>query len=301
MRKLFPLLLILLCLAACKKQAPEKEKSFIIQGTIDQHIDSLSAFIELTPDSFVIEKVPVEKQNFKIRFATDSLVQIFLFDSLNQQHTLYIYPYDSLSVTIKNGKMNISGKTNRYTKWSNEAYIQNNPDSLLTDSLMPGLIRKQLKTYYNNNKKALQIGSRLPYVSLIDEKSNTFTTMAEARYQLFTFWALWDSVSISRVKELNSLSKKLKNKDIAFISICLESNDSIWKKRIETYSIPGRNAMLTEGFAGDNAQKLGINSLPQNILVNQTATILKKNLFGKALEEYLMTEVPDKQKSKNGK
>ncbi|MEG1587340.1 MAG: hypothetical protein RR346_10745, partial [Bacteroidales bacterium] len=48
---------------------------------------------------------------------------------------------------------------------------------------------------------------------------------------------------------------------------------------------------LKDGFADPLGRKLGLYTLPQNILVNNESKIVRKNLFGEALIEYLKSEI----------
>ncbi|MDO5570211.1 MAG: TlpA disulfide reductase family protein [Bacteroidales bacterium] len=160
----------------------------------------------------------------------------------------------------------------------------------------PGLLLSQINTF-NKIASTPQFDRRIPTLSVVDTAKVRFNINdLSDSYSVITFWASWDSVSVSRVKELNKLSKDFKNKALSFVSISLDTNDSIWQENVAKFKIPGRNYRLRLGFADDNAVRYGVRSLPTNYIADKRIYLIKENIFGSELSTYLKKVVEDKKK-----
>ena len=127
-----------------------------------------------------------------------------------------------------------------------------------------------------------------------DNKKKNFNIFDNnGNYNVITFWSYDDSLSVKRVKELNALSKKFKNKNLRFVTVSLDTDQEKWKKNVDRLNIPGRNFILEKGLGFDVIQRLGVNTIPYNIITNDKLIITDKNVFGKELETLLNSNVKE--------
>ena len=110
-------------------------------------------------------------------------------------------------------------------------------------------------------------------------------------YNIITFWSYKDSLSVERVKDLAAIEKKYKGKKLSFVTISLDSDVEEWKSKVDKYKIPGRNFILTKGLGYDVPQRLGVNTVPYNIIINDKLIINERNIFEKNLLDFLKDNV----------
>lgn len=170
--------------------------------------------------------------------------------------------------------------------------------AVLTPTAKPGLILEQINDYMNV-ADTLRINSKLPLVSFRKEDGKR-TSLHETinSYTLISFWAGWDKQSVERVKSAMKIKEKMKDRPFEIVNISLDDNDSIWQKRIKENHITGRNYRLPLGFSDEISRKLGVYTLPQNILTDTLMVVVKKDFFGPELNRYLEQNVPLKKKAK---
>ena len=94
------------------------------------------------------------------------------------------------------------------------------------------------------------------------------------------------------MKDVVKLSKKFKDKPLRFVNISMDTNDSIWNEKIKELGLPDKNFILQRGFNSDVCNKIGIRTIPYNIVLNNKLIIEAKNIYGKELTELLDKKVP---------
>lgn len=288
MRKLFPLFLMLISLAtSCKKEKQSVIPSFVLKGEV-MNLDT-TAFLAVTQhslDTFVIDTVAISNNQFEFKHASDSLVKVDLLLG-NKAYSVYTQGGDTVHVKIAGDSINVVGKAKPWTLWNINEYIANPSDSL---AQYPSIIREQIETYRANDKK-MEIGKRITYILMKDNIGENVSSLeSKGNFRVISFWATWDTLSVKQMKEVVAISKKLDKRPLSFINVSVDANDSIWRKAIKDLKLPGRNIRLKEGFADETAKKLGILTLPGNIILDNQSMIVEKNIFGKELEEYLQVE-----------
>lgn len=289
MKNLFPLLALLLTLVSgCKKSSLPASPSFLLQGEIEQtHDSSLVAIIQTSINTFAFDTVRIQNNRFELRHATDSVVKINLLTGM-KSYSVYLNGNDTLQLKIAGDSLQVIGKPIPFALWSIKQYIAAPSDSI---NRYPTIIRNEIESYRTTQQKTA-IGRVVPYMLLRDSEGKNVSTLESSKtYRLITFWATWDSLSVKRVKELVPLAKKFEKKAITFINISFDTNDSLWRKEIKALNLPGHNIRSREGFASENMQKLDVQTLPQNLILDMQSMVISKNIFGSELGDFLTKEV----------
>ena len=161
-------------------------------------------------------------------------------------------------------------------------------------SHIPGSLKIIIEEYVNNLKNA-SVGSKISLFSLRNQAGSTknFNIFENNEYySLISVWASWDSLSCEKMKDVVKLSKKFKDKPLRFVNISMDTNDSIWNEKIKELGLPDKNFILQRGFNSDVCNKIGIRTIPYNIVLNNKLIIEAKNIYGKELTELLDKKVP---------
>ncbi len=109
----------------------------------------------------------------------------------------------------------------------------------------------------------------------------------EGKYVLIDFWASWCGPCRMENPYVVAAYNKYKDKGFTVFGISLDQNKNAWLKAIEKDGLTWTHVSDLKGWGNEVAQVFGINSIPQNILVDKQGIIIAKNLRGRALEEKL--------------
>lgn len=166
-------------------------------------------------------------------------------------------------------------------------YPKNSPETFLVKQINEYLRRLNFPEF---NKK-------MPPVYFYDEENKRFSLNETLdSFTVITCWATWDSLSVEHVKELRQLADRFANRPLEFISISFDTDKALWKEKVKEYRIPGRNYRFADGFTNETVKKLGIRTLPANLVSNTRVLLVNRDIYGTALKAYLDKEVPASKK-----
>jgi thiol-disulfide isomerase/thioredoxin len=86
-------------------------------------------------------------------------------------------------------------------------------------------------------------------------------------------WATWCGPCIAEMPNSKRLIESYKSKDVAFIFICVDSEEKEWKSIISKYSLAGQHFLLTKNQSIDFRQVFGIKGVPHYILFDKNGDI----------------------------
>lgn len=91
-------------------------------------------------------------------------------------------------------------------------------------------------------------------------------------------WATWCGPCISEMPNTIKLIQKFKGKDVAFIFVCIDSEEQNWKAALDKYSLEGHNVLLNKKQSEEFRQIFNINGIPHYILFDKEGIMSKKIL-----------------------
>jgi thiol-disulfide isomerase/thioredoxin len=86
-------------------------------------------------------------------------------------------------------------------------------------------------------------------------------------------WATWCGPCLSEMPNSKLLMDEYKTKNVAFVFICLDSDEKSWKAAISKLSLTGQHFFLSKKQSTDFKSLFEINGIPHYILINKKGVI----------------------------
>jgi hypothetical protein len=135
------------------------------------------------------------------------------------------------------------------------------------------------------------------------EGKNVSTADYTDTYLLISFWASWDQESRQRQRELVGIKEKYAKHNFDILSVSLDTDRQAWLQAIESDSLTWRQACDLDGWKTGIVERMHIDHLPANMLLNPSRRIQAIDLYGEALDkkigELTHEKKPEKKKKKS--
>ena len=152
-------------------------------------------------------------------------------------------------------------------------------------------ITKDFNEFYEKaTKKSTppQVGDMAPDVALpTPEGKKVALSSLKGHYVLLDFWASWCGPCRGENPNVVAAYNKYKDRNFTIYGVSLDSNKDPWEKAINSDGLTWTQVSELKGWSSSVAGLYGIQSIPQNFLIDPTGKIIAHNLRGPALEETL--------------
>ncbi|MCD6091600.1 MAG: AhpC/TSA family protein [Bacteroidales bacterium] len=137
--------------------------------------------------------------------------------------------------------------------------------------------------------KRSAIGQPLIDFTMNDTLGNpiTLSEYANGKYVLIDFWAAWCSPCRRENPNVVANFKKYSDKGFTVFGVSFDQKKENWIKAIKDDGLLWQQVSDLQGWANAAGKLYGIQSIPQNILLDPNGIIFDKNLRGPALGEKL--------------
>ncbi|WP_417363672.1 TlpA family protein disulfide reductase [Galbibacter sp.] len=109
---------------------------------------------------------------------------------------------------------------------------------------------------------------------------DTFSTILEenqGKVLFIDFWATWCGPCIKAMPDSKKLIEVYQGKEVAFIYICIESEDDLWRRMVSDFNLGGGKHYLLNWEQSSYFRKdLDIPAIPEYILIDKDKNIVEK-------------------------
>lgn len=148
----------------------------------------------------------------------------------------------------------------------------------------------QLNTYETTAE-----GRTMPDFTLNTPDGVPTSVLGEVKQHQFTiidFWASWCNPCRAEMPAMRQLYTDFNEKGLGIIGISLDDNAENWQKAISDLKMEWTQLSDLKGRDADAARAFRIPFIPYTVVVDSVGTILKKDLHGDDLREYINELLP---------
>lgn len=136
--------------------------------------------------------------------------------------------------------------------------------------------------------KRRQTGAKATDFTQNDPNDKPFTLSSlRGKYVLVDFWASWCVPCRAENPNVVKAYAQLKDKNFEIVGVSLDQGKAAWAEAVRKDGLPWIHVSDLKGWKNEVAVMYGINSVPQNLLIDPNGQIIVKNLRGDALTQKL--------------
>lgn len=281
-----------------KNEAENQRLSFVLENADYQ--------ISGTEDSISLAKVEGAEEQANYLELKKQLSPIEArFKTLQKSYYQAADLKDTLKMNAIDAEWEIEGKV---FDSINRSFIKNNPKAFasllavdelaggvieptIIEPLVSGLDAKLLLSPLGKNitekldkAKKTAVGQKYIDFKSIDINQKEFQLAnVKSKYILLDFWASWCGPCRAENPFVVKAYESYHSKGLEIVSVSLDDNAKDWKEAVLKDHLNWIHVSSLKGFDEPAAKLYGITVIPQNLLIDNTGTIVAKDLRGNAL------------------
>lgn len=132
--------------------------------------------------------------------------------------------------------------------------------------------REEILKQYRAKRYSI-VGAEMPDISFEDQDGNNHKLSDfKGKYIYVDLWASWCGPCVGEVPHLQKLEKKLKNKDVVFVSISLDSRRPEWIQKMKQLKMHGNQWRATDNTF---AEMLNVKGIPHFLIYGKDGRLLE--------------------------
>ncbi len=214
-----------------------------------------------------------QQRRFTIGFILENITSLASIKALYQQ-------YDSVTYVL------YDMKDLQYVKIVADSLKVHYPDSKHTRALIANLKSEMVR--FNTHRINELISSSEPTVidiSLPTVEGDTIALSSlRGNYVLLSFWASWDEASIRENAELKSVYNQYHSRGFEIYQVSFDNDNEAWRRAIHFDELPWINVSDLDYPNSPVINRLNIQKLPANYLLDREGNIIGKDFTGRTLK-----------------
>lgn len=143
-----------------------------------------------------------------------------------------------------------------------------------------------------NSQKLTKVGMKCPDITMADNNGQSFSLSSlRDKYILLEFWASWCIPCRQNFPAIRNIYNLYKEKGFEVIGISLDTDNSKWLQAIKKDTLNWKNISDLKEWGSPVVKMFNINSIPFNVLIDNTGTIISTNISVSELEKYMTKEL----------
>lgn len=139
------------------------------------------------------------------------------------------------------------------------------------------------------NQALAEEPANFPEIELADMygKKHSLTAAQKDKVLLLDFWSTSDANSIFRNAELKELYAKYKDSGFEIYQVSVNTSKPSWVEGVQNQKLPWISVCDFKGAGSLAVQLFGVESIPQNFLIDRNGDIVAMNVYGDDLKKEL--------------
>jgi thiol-disulfide isomerase/thioredoxin len=178
-------------------------------------------------------------------------------------------------------------------------------DETFTPEKRRELIGKMPKAFRERNEikgleqmldasETISKGNAIPSFTLPTPEGGSLNIMDEVaknKVTILDFWASWCGPCRQEMPLMVELYKEYKEQGLGIVGISLDDNKEAWVKAIEELNLTWPQISDLKGWKSAAAELFNVTAIPFTIIVDQQGNILKKELRGEELKQFIAQQL----------
>jgi thiol-disulfide isomerase/thioredoxin len=99
----------------------------------------------------------------------------------------------------------------------------------------------------------------------------------KGKYVYIDLWASWCGPCKRELPYSQKMVEKFKNKNIAFVFISIDEDETAWRNAVKKENLSGINLLAKEGFNAEIMKAYGVRGIPHYLLIDAEGNIISSN------------------------
>lgn len=156
---------------------------------------------------------------------------------------------------------------------------------LLSPKAIPSFVSKKVEQFLSLTQKRATQDTMYTFTAINNRDSLIHTGSFSNKPTIYLFWSMRDSLpNLVACRDMSILYKNFHYYDLEWVSVSLDSDTALWRKKLVERSIDSLGVQLNVpmGLSSAIADSIGLLSLPFYIVQDSTGVIYSKGISGEA-------------------